>query len=472
MIRAGTRIRPLLLPYILLACALLMLAGCTTQPQHTVPLAHVEDHHTPQILVNDGTRAASPSEYRGLLRGISDDAQRRAALDALIRITQSINGTGLTAGNEARILVDGPATFAAMFEDIERAEHSIHLETFIFEYDDVGEAFARRLIESRRRGVEVRLLIDAVGSMNLPESFHRRMRDAGVEVRKFHPLDPGEDVDILRINNRNHRKSLIIDGRIAYAGGINVSDVYSRGSFSSKGQRNSREHAWRDTHVRIAGPVVHRFQRLFLDLWNKDRAAGKQLEQDALFPTLEDTGSMLAGVVAGHGGEQASAPYTVFDAVFSRARERIWITQAYFAPDDRLIEALQDAARRGVDVQLLLPGVTDAPLLVEAARSSYSEMLESGIRIYEHSDTVLHAKTLVVDGIWSSIGSTNFDYRSLVHNYELNAVIISEAFGSAMETLFHADLESARQINLDEWRKRPLLQRFKESVGDALRQWL
>jgi len=231
--------------------------------------------------------------------------------------------------------------------------------------------------------------------------------------------------------------------------------------------------AWRDTHVRIVGPVVHQFQQQFLKLWNKDLPEDAQLDDTVYFPEVEEQGDMLAGVIASTGGNEVESDiYSILAAAIGHAQQRLWVTQAYFAPDETFIEIIKATAARGVDVRLLLPGVSDAPLVVQASRSSYQGLLEAGVRIYERTGSTLHAKTFVVDGVWSTIGSTNFDYRSFVYNYELNAVIVSADFGSAMEKLFEVDLQEADEITLQAWRRRPLIQRLKEVLGGILRRWL
>jgi len=398
-------------------------------------------------------------------------------LDQLLTVTQDISGSSsfLTTGNEARLLIDGPGTFKAMFEGIDQARDHIHLETFILEDDVIGRALADHLIASRQRGVQVRILIDAFGSLNLPETYIERLRKHSIELHKFHPVNPTEDMRLWRSNNRNHRKILVIDGQIAYTGGINFSSVYSKGSFSGSQTRDgdATDGAWRDTHIRIVGPVVHQFQQQFLKLWNKDLPEDTRLDDAVYFPEIEEQGDMLAGVIASTGGNEVESDiYSILAAAIGHAQQRLWVTQAYFAPDETFIEIIKTTAARGVDVRLLLPGVSDAPLVVQASRSSYQGLLEAGVRIYERTGSTLHAKTFVVDGVWSTIGSTNFDYRSFVYNYELNAIIVSSDFGSAMEKLFEVDLQQADEITLQAWRRRPLIQRLKEGLGGILRRWL
>lgn len=459
--------------WLLFGFAFSLVAGCSTSPrletgqQEPQPVVH------PLVLIDGGRRAASPREYQDLLEEDAPEADTQVMLDQLISLSQELSGSALVAGNDARLLIDGPSTFKLMFEDMDQARESIHLETFILADAAIGQALLERLIASRRRGVDVRLLIDAVGSFDLPADFIEQLRDQGIELRKFHPVNPAVDPRIWRSNNRNHRKLLVIDGKVAYSGGINFSGAYSQGSFSAASSEDKPDQAWRDTHLRIVGPVVHQFQRQFLAIWNKDLPEPEQLTSSGHFPTIESLGNIMAGVITSSGGDSDEFDiYAILAAAISHAQEKVWITQAYFAPDEPFIDILKAAAQRGADVRLLLPGMTDVPLLIQASRSSYKDLLAAGVRIYERNGSVLHAKTLVVDSVWSSIGSTNLDYRSFVHNYELNTVIIDQDFGRAMDKLFLVDLQHADEISLQAWRQRPLLQRLKEGLGNLFRRWM
>lgn len=238
----------------------------------------------------------------------------------------------------------------------------------------------------------------------------------------------------------------------------------------SSGARETND-GWRDTHVRLVGPVVQQFQRLFLEIWHKDLPEEEHTRGTVYFPSVPEQGDMVVGAITSEGDEENHI-YSVLAAAIEHAQDRVWITQAYFAPNDGLIEIIKDAAKRGVDVRLLLPGVSDASLVILASRYSYQAMLEAGVKIYERTASTLHAKTIVIDGVWSSIGSANFDYRSLVYNFELNALIISDDLGREMEKQFKADLQQAEQITLEQWRCRPVIQRVKETFGRLLRRWL
>ena len=458
----------------LCGCGLVILAACGMNPRLETGGTQASQRGVrPHILVDQGKQVASPVEYHDLMKENAPETGTRAMLEQLLAATQRISGDSLCAGNDARLLVDGPGTFEAMFTDIDQARDHIYLETYILEDDVIGNALVDRLISSSQRGVEVRVLIDGFGSLDLSEEFIERLREYGIELRKFHPIDPTEDPRIWRSNNRDHRKILVVDGHVAYTGGINFSSVYNQSSLSVPRDARDADSAWRDTDIRIVGPVVSRFQVLFLEMWNKDLPEEERIDAAALIPPIEVQGDMIAGVIASSGGDDVEYEiYSILAAAIGHAQQRVWITQAYFAPDDTFTEIIEAAARRGVDVRLLLPGVSDAPLVIQASRSSYEDLLEAGVRIYERTSSTLHAKTVVVDGVWTSIGSTNYDYRSFVHNYELNAVVVSRDFGRAMEKLYQVDLLGADEITLQTWRRRPLIQRLKEGLGSILRLWL
>lgn len=448
------------------------LAGCVSAPQIEPAKSRMAATGVPAIIDAKG-HALSPEATNAMLRkaGI---AGTDTALMGLARISEEITREPLVAGNDVRPLIDGPATFDAMIEAIGAAQHHIHLETFIFDDDEIGKQIADVLIERRRAGVEVRIIYDAIGSRNMSDEFAERLLGAGMELFKYRPIDPVEDLRIWRLNVRDHRKLLIVDGKIAFMGGINITEVHAESSLSIANRRKARDNrtdsGWRDTQAMITGPAVHRFQRIFVGLW-KEHEPEAQFDTEYYFPPLTPQGDILVRAASSRGGDEEYNIYTVLLAAVAHARKRLWITQAYFAPDDVFLEVLRDAARRGVDVRLLLPSISDAPLVVQASRADYESLLEAGVRIYEHVGSTLHAKTAVVDGAWSTIGSANLDYRSFLHNHELNAVIVDRDFGRALEKLFEVDLQRSHEIQLEAWRDRPVSQRFKEAVGNLLRYW-
>jgi cardiolipin synthase len=379
---------------------------------------------------------------------------------------RQLAGGEFVAGNHAELLIDGPATYRSMLEDIRGARNHIHLETYQFGDGDIGERFADALIEKSRSGVKVSVIIDAFGSCDTAESFFKRLKKNKIDVFEFNGFDLSDGETPNDVEHRNHRKLLIVDGCIAFTGGINIADEYSdRSSVTTSGNDGD---GWRDTHVRITGPVVADLQRSFLDHWRADTP----IAPAEFFPPLEVTGDHSICVVAACGDDDACIIRNAYLAAAQAAHEQIWLTQAYFVPDDSILDELSRAARRGVDVRILLPGDSDFETVRYAARAKFTALLEAGMRIYETRDTVLHAKTAVVDGVWSTVGSANLDHRSLHQNDEINVMIISQEFGKQLAEQFRRDIECADELDLDAWRERSVFERVKESTAHLFRRWL
>ena len=395
-------------------------------------------------------------------------ARYRERAEQLVKDVQAAAQAPLIAGNETHLLNDGPKTYQAMFEAVRNARHHVHVETYIFDDGETGKRFAELLLERRRAGVTVRVIYDAVGSMMSGEEFFERLTAQGIEVAEFRPLEPAT---IWRINNRDHRKLVIVDGRVAFTGGINISETYSKGSSSRPGPDKGKDTGWRDTHVEVHGPVVKSLQSIFMETW---RRLGKNAEPATqLFPDLGPAGEDLVQVMASDGGD--SNEFRIYDAymaAIAQARQRIWITQAYFAPDEALSKALIEAAARGVDVRIIVPGFTDSSLIFHASRATYDELLKNKVQMFEYKDALLHSKTAVVDGIWSTVGSCNIDPRSFAHNNELNVAIVGRDFARTLEQTFSADLKRTRQIDPAKWEKRGMPAKIKEWFSSLFTYWL
>jgi len=357
----------------------------------------------------------------------------------------------------------------AMFKALQNAKDHINLESYIIEDDETGRRFADLLLQKQSEGVQVRLIYDSVGSITTPAPFFQRLRDGGIEVVEFNPINPLKDRENWGLTHRDHRKILIADGTVAIIGGINISEVYS----SSPLKRKQREKApihWRDTDVQIEGPAVAELQKLFLDTWVKQK--GLQRSERNYFPDLKDAGNALVRVVGSTPGEINRIPFIVYVSAMTFAEHSIHLTNSYFIPDDQILKALTDAAKRGVDVKIILPGTTDSQLALHAQRYHYSVLLKSGVKVYEHGASLLHAKTAVIDKVWSTVGSTNMDFLSMLNNDEVNAIILSQEFAVEMEKMFAGDLAESRQIHWDEWQDRPLLPRFREWFVNLFIRWL
>ncbi|MEN3364761.1 MAG: cardiolipin synthase [Burkholderiales bacterium] len=391
------------------------------------------------------------------------------ASSTLAALEEAATGSPLIAGNKVTLLYDGPQTMAAMTEAINAARDHINLETYIFDQDEVGIRFADLLIARQRAGVQVNVIYDSVGTIGTPQAFFDKMRDAGIKLLAFNPVNPLKLLGPWEPNNRDHRKILVVDGVIAFTGGVNISNTYANSSpFRSKARRDAKV-GWRDTHIKIEGPAVAALQLAFLDNWAGENAP--ELPDRNFFPPLTEAGDKLVRVLASEPGGDHEI-YKAYVLAIQEATKTVHITSAYFVPDAQILQALIDAAHRGVDVKIILPGVTDSGLLFHAAKSFYTEMLANGIKIYELQIAVLHAKTAVVDNVWATVGSTNIDTRSFLHNSEINVVVFGVEFADAMENAFVEDLRNSVEVTNQDWEQRPLGDQFKQWAARRLEYWL
>lgn len=462
----------------------LSLAGCATP-------ATKEDILMPQ----DGdwfetmSRSCQAQPDAELIARAAGRPDRADFLQRVILMENSIARHPLLPGNKVTLLIDGPVTHAAQLQAIEGARHHVHFNIYLFTDDRVGGDYAEHLIERARAGVQVRLLLDGVGSVTVAAEFLEKLREAGVEIHQYNPLDGAE---IWRITRRNHHKILVVDGRVAFTGGINITDKYRSGSVrrvASAGSGAKPKSGWRDTHIKIEGPAVAEFQQVFFDVWEKEEGAIPK--DDKYWPKLFPVGDEFVRPVRNRGNDLVTALlrpvaealgreskpgraaiYASYVIAMTQAQHRIWITQAYFAPNQEFIDLLKQAARRGVDVQLLVPGKSDIAIVLHASRVHYSELLKAGVRIHEYEGPVLHAKTAVIDSVWSTVGSSNLDYRSFIHNDEANAIILGGGFATEMENMFRRDLERSEEIALARWKRRPLSQKLKERMAALVKWWL
>jgi cardiolipin synthase len=447
---------------------LLVCASCASPAALSLRTTSAERVKAP-VVTGDGVLPPGASER--VVDQRLDDRHETEHVREMIDAFRERAAAPLVAGNRVALLVDGPQTLHAIRGAIENAKHHVHLETYIFSDDEIGRALRELLIRRRQQGIEVRVLYDAIGSVTTPAAFFEPMRQAGVEVLPFRPLDPTRTLP-WKLNNRDHRKIVIVDGRIAFTGGVNISGAYASASSSRPGPEAGREEAWRDTHVQIEGPVAAQFQKLFLETW--ERAGGRVDGGSAqYFPPRAPGGAELVAVVATRGGDRDEATiYDTYAAAIGHTSRRLWMTQAYFAPDDGLRRALIAAAARGVDVRIIVPSFTDSGLIFHASRKDYDELLGGGVRIYEQRYALLHAKSMVIDTALSMIGSANFDMRSFLHNNEVNAVVVGSDFAQRMEALFERDLRDTRELELQTWRQRPWMDRFKEFASSLFSYWL
>ncbi|MGH8718889.1 MAG: cardiolipin synthase [Burkholderiales bacterium] len=412
-------------------------------------------------------QAASRASSDGLL-GSRQAASGSHLLEHHVALMEQITGSPLASGNQASLLYDGPATYKAMFDAIEKAKDHVNIEFYIIEEDEIGQRFANLLIKKQRQGVQVNLIYDSLGSNKTSREYFERLRAAGIRALEFNPVNPAKALDL---NHRDHRKIMIVDGRTAFTGGINISEVYSSGSSVGSGNsKDAKSPGWRDTQVAISGPVVAEFQKLFLATWEKQN--GGPLPARNYFPDLKAAGNDLARVLGSSPDQPVPTIYVTLLSAIAHAQKTIHITMAYFVPDRGTTDALKDAARRGVDVELILPSYSDFWAVFHAGRAHYAELLEAGVKIYERQDALLHSKTIVIDDVWATVGSSNLDWRSFLHNDEVNAIVLSAGFAKEMEAMFARDLAKSKEITLDAWRKRGLDVRAKEWAAQIWEYWL
>lgn len=449
--------------------ALLCLAGCSTLPTIVPDLGPATG---PAIQLEDASGPLSAAKSKAVLDGLKKQSKDTDIFDRHLALEEAIAGSPLTTGNQVILLQDGPATYAAMLAAIKVARDHINMETYILDDDEVGQRFAQALIDKQQQGVQVNLIRDSAGTFGTPAAFFEKMIDSGINVLEFNPVNPLMARKVWELNQRDHRKLLIVDGRTAFLGGINISSVYSGGSFSrgSRGDRSKDDPKWRDTDLQITGPVVADFQKLFIETWEGQK--GDALAPRDYFPSLDVAGKQVVRAIGSSPDDPYSLIYATLLSAIGSAETSVCLTNAYFAPDPQLLAALKAAAQRGVDVTLILPSKTDSWLIFNLGRGYYDELLVSGVKIYERHSVILHSKTALIDGVWATVGSTNLDWRSFLHNRELNAVVLGPAFGSQVQAMFSNDLAASDEITLAKWRQRPLDRRIKESFARVWKYWL
>jgi len=369
-------------------------------------------------------------------------------------------GSPVVAGNRVDLLFNGEDIFPAKIAAIRSATTSINYAQYVFEEGDNAAAVAAALAERCRAGVVVNVLLDAVGSLLIPAEYRQTLEDAGCRVVFYRPLSP---FALDRYNYRNHRRILVVDGRIGVTGGSGTS-----GKWSGNGREKGH---WRDTDVRVEGPVVEQLQGAFAENWLE--ATGFALGGKTYFPQPSVTrGAIAAQAVRSSPAGGSAAMYTMYLLAMSGARSTIHITNPYFVPEQKMIDTLVDAAQRGVRVVILMPGVIDHNIVRQASRSELGKLLKVGVQIYEYQPALLHAKTMVVDGMWATVGSTNLDHRSFALNEELNLVVYDQAVASRLERAFQEDLRFSTRLTYEAWKGRGISSRILEFLSAPIKQQL
>jgi cardiolipin synthase len=412
---------------------------------------------TPQIIGARGPLTAQ--QRRALLDRSAIEPGEAGILRRHVAIEEAVAETPLVAGNSTRLLVDGTQTFAAMFAAIKSAKATLNLEYYIFEdVESDGEQLGDLLISKLREGVAINIIYDSYGSNTTAPEFFKRLKDAGINLVEFNPVNP---LNPVMLNNRDHRKMLVVDGARAIVGGINLSTEYqSSGPGKSAGVQDRPGLPWRDTDLEIDGPVVAQLQALFLTHWSEQK--GPPLDKAKYFPTVPSRGTEMVRIVGSTPDKEIPRFYVTLLSAIRNAEKNIWLSTAYFVPTDQEEEDMIGAARRGVDVRLLLPSDSDSKMALAIGRSHYGYLLEGGVKIYEIQNKVLHSKIASIDGVWMAVGSSNFDPRSVVFNDEVDAIVLGSAAAQDYQKMFDADIATARQIDLATWRRRPLGERFLE----------
>jgi cardiolipin synthase A/B len=371
-----------------------------------------------------------------------DSAEFRRSLEML--------GTEMVPHNNATLLLNGEGSFSAMLGAIRAARSSVNMETFIFNEGEVAGEFARAMADKAREGIEVRVLLDDWGSH--PGRLADLMEEAGVKLRRYKPL---RIYSIYKLDNRTHRKILTVDGAVGFTGGFGIDDRWKGNA------RNPDE--WRETNVQVEGPVVAQLQAIFMEDWV--HTTGEVLHGEKQFPPTPAAGTMLAQAIAASRSDASSRAKLLYYMAIQAARKTIWIENAYFVPDGQIRRGLVNAVARGVDVRVLVPGRhIDVPIVRMASRFHYGELLDGGVKIYEYRPTMMHNKVMVVDGIWTTIGSINFVNRSMKKNAEANVAIYDRGFAALVEQSILADLQESETFTRAKWKKRGLLARLGETV--------
>ncbi|MGJ7567959.1 phospholipase D-like domain-containing protein [Variovorax sp. GB1R11] len=377
------------------------------------------------------------------------DAQYQRALGVML-------GPPITGGNRFEALQNGDQIFPPMLAAIRGAQKSITFETYIYWSGDIGRTFADALSERARAGVKVHVLLDWVGSAKVDADFIREMEGAGVEIRKFHKPSW---YDIARMNNRTHRKLLVVDGRTGFTGGVGIAPEWT-------GHAQDPDH-WRDSHYKVEGPVVAQMQAVFMDNWVK--VSGDVLHGERYFPALPAVGEGRAQVFSSSPSGGSESMHLMYLLSIAAATKTIDLSSAYFVPDDLTVGALVAAMKRGVRLRIITPGpIIDSQTVRGASRAAWGPLLEAGAQISEYQPTMFHCKVFTVDGLLVSVGSTNFDNRSFRLNDEANLNIYDEAFAAAQTVQFEADLKQSKRLTYEQWQDRPLHEKAMEQLAALL----
>ncbi|HEY2919320.1 MAG TPA: cardiolipin synthase [Candidatus Binatia bacterium] len=389
------------------------------------------------------------------VRAITDVPEITLGDASFFPTLEALTDAPIVGGNKIEVLHNGDAIFPAMLREIKNAKSTITFAQYLFKGGSLAQEFAQSFAERCQAGIKVYVLLDSHGSSEAPEEIPEIIRKGGCQLEYFRRIRAPQVVlpwKLLQYNYRNHRRILVIDGRIGFTGGYGISDAWM-------GDGRTADH-WRDTNVRVEGPAVRFLQGAFTESWLE--TTGNLLGGDGFFPRLEPQGKIQLQFVKSSPVGGSFQNYLLYLLSITSAKKSILITNPYFIPDDRMIEALLDATARGVRVVVLVPGKIDFKITYRASRRHYGRMLLGGIEIFEYSPALLHSKTMVVDGVWATIGSTNFDNRSFALNEELNLALYDKSVAQHLEQIFAEDLKHSRKITYEEWDARGMKEKIWE----------
>ncbi|ADI30207.1 phospholipase D-like domain-containing protein [Methylotenera versatilis] len=449
--------------------------GCQSVPESKEVISQASNKVN-QLDIKGSNNMLSQKQVDRVIDNLTNTKEEEELLEKQLKIAQGITDQPLIAGNDTEILFDGEQTFKVMKETIESAKNHVNLEYFIFENVDLGNQVTLEslLIKKRADGVDVNIIYDAIGSSSTPSSFFETLNKAGVKLTEFHPIDVE---NIGNLNHRDHRKILVVDGKVAIIGGINLSQTYqSKQGFSSSRKNHDVENAtdaetskhWRDTDLLIKGPAVAELQKLFLKHWDQSI----DINQSGFYPKLETQGKEFVRVIGSSPQDNKPYFYSTLISAIDNASKKVILNSAYFVPTEDQKESLTDAAKRGIKIDLMLPGLSDSSLSLNVQRSYYEDLLENGVDIFEIESQILHAKTISIDGVWSVVGSSNFDFRSASLNDEVDVIVLGHKTAKQLNEKFRQDEAEAKKIELNVWKKRPLFDKVKQYLSRVFRKLL
>lgn len=406
----------------------------------------------PELIGRHGPLTQKQS--KAILDRLAKTSKDASLLERHLAIEQAVAESPLIAGNHTKMLRDGAATFRAMFQAIQSAKIEINLEYYTFEDVEIdGAHLGDLLLAKRQQGVAINVIYDSYGSVATPPAFFERLKAGGVNLVEFNPVNPLDARSGYALNDRDHRKILVVDGALAIVGGINMSASYEAPSIAKSGNPEGPVLPWRDNDALIEGPAAAQLQALFAAHWMAQK--GPVFQGPVELPLGPAKGSEVVRIIGSTPAHAVPRYYVTVLSAISNAEKSVFINAAYFVPTHQEMEDLEEAAKRGVDVRLLLPAISDSDLSMSVGHSRYSDLLEAGVKIYEMPNVILHSKLVTVDGVWSVIGSSNFDHRSILFNDEVDAVIVGSDTADQLQIMFAEDQAKSTAITLEAWRNRP-----------------